>query len=97
MSEGPVETKKLVWAGITIELKHRTRVHGLRDLHHLEVRSISPDSEALPITGTGYRSHFYYGDPIQDTVAEVSVWLDSEAKSEEWTTAQAAKRQMTLF
>ena len=91
------ETRTFVWRGITIELHHAVKYSTMLDLHHLQILSLRPDREALAITETGYLSHFYYGDPLTDTVAAVTQWLDEEARTPEWVAQEASKKQMTLF
>ncbi len=67
---------------------------------HLQIRSIKPERAALPITETGYKSHFIpcgsveaFGGPI----ACVQAWLDHEAQSPVWAELAAASKQMSLF
>lgn len=66
----------------------------------LQVQSTAPERAPLPITETGYKSHFIpagstdaYGGPI----AYVEAWLDHEANSAEWIEQEAKSRQMSLF
>jgi hypothetical protein len=54
----------------------------------------------LPMTETGYRSHFCApadinaeGGPAEFVLA----WLECEAKSPAWLAAQEARRQLPLF
>lgn len=90
---------RLTWRGIGIEaiytpLKWKT-------IAHLEVRSINPERAKLPITETGYRSHFHQPGTIEalggDVVAQVIAWLDEEANSPEWRRIEEAARQLSLF
>ena len=68
---------------------------------HLEVRSIRPEHARLPITETGYRSHFHQPGIIEadggDVVAQVIAWLDDEAAKPEWRRYIEASRQGELF
>ncbi|PCI52700.1 MAG: hypothetical protein COB36_14560 [Alphaproteobacteria bacterium] len=55
---------------------------------------------ALPITETGYRSHFTpLGniEPYGDAVTFVKEWLDHAGQSEDWKILQDEARQMSLF
>lgn len=97
MSEENIEVRTFVWRDITKELKHEVGYSTMLDLHHLQIEAIAPERAALPITGTGYLSHFYYGAPEADTVAAVSAWLDEEAAKPEWKAHIAAQRQLSLF
>lgn len=93
------QTYQFQWQGIGIEavyvpLKWKT-------IAHLEVRSISPEGAPLPITETGYRSHFHQPGTIEglggDVVAQVIAWLDEEATKPAWRTHVEASRQGSLF
>jgi hypothetical protein len=61
---------------------------------------LAPSTSKLPITETGYRSHFLsevevetLGGPLD----YVRAWLDAEAAMPEWREQQQAARQMALF
>lgn len=97
MSEESTLITTMLWRGIRIELKHELCYSTMRDLHHLEILSVEPDRAPLPFTETGFRSHFYYGEPIKDVIAAVTVWLDEDAEGEDWKAAEAKSRQLTLF
>lgn len=45
------------WQGIEIEAIYWPRRWGV--IAHLEIRSIQPERAPLPITETGYKSHFH--------------------------------------
>lgn len=67
-------------------------------LAHLEIRSI--DGQPLPITETGYRSHFTNADSIEaegGPVAFVRAWLDHDAQLPQWKAAKAKRQQLCLF
>jgi hypothetical protein len=68
---------------------------------HLEIRSIAPAGAPLPITSTGYRSHFHECGTVEanggDVVAQVTAWLDEEANKPEWQAHLARSRQGELF
>lgn len=93
------QTYSFTWRGIGIEaiytpLKWQT-------IAHLEVRSIAPVGAPLPITETGYRSHFHQPGTIEalggDVVSQVIAWLDEEAQSPQWRKREEAARQLSLF
>lgn len=90
---------RFAWQGIEIEavytpLKWKT-------IAHLEVRSVKPERTPLPITETGYRSHFHQPGTIEsrggDVVAQVIAWLDEEALTPEWKRHVERSRQGELF
>jgi hypothetical protein len=97
MSEETIEVRTFVWRGISIELRHELKYATMGDLHHLQVLAVAPDRAPLPITETGYLSHFYYGEPAEDTVAAVTEWLDEEAAKPEWRQKEASAKQLNLF
>lgn len=41
-----------------IEIEITLKPDYFKDVAHLEIRSIAPERATLPITATGYRSHF---------------------------------------
>ena len=70
-------------------------------IDHLEILSVRPERAPLPITGTGYLSHFMQPGTIAahggDVVAQVKAWLDEESAKPEWQAHIEAGRQWTLF
>jgi hypothetical protein len=69
-------------------------------LAHLEIETVEPANAPLPMTETGYRSHFCAPADIDTEggpVAFVRAWLECEARSPEWKAAQEERRQLTLF
>ncbi|WP_414896503.1 hypothetical protein [Rhodovulum sp. YEN HP10] len=89
-------TIQIVWRGIAIRVDyHARRWNGPCD--HVEITS--DNRVPLPVTETGYRSHFLpAGVVTPDTLeAQVTAWLDEEAAKPEWQHYQEASRQMTLF
>ncbi len=94
--------RRIAWHDITIEIVYEPNWLGDRDepLGHLQVRAIDPASTPLPITETGYRSHFVCTDLVTENggpVAFVRDWLDAEARSPAWRKRQEAARQLSLF
>lgn len=90
---------RFMWQDIEIEATYTPRYHTI--IAHLAIRSINPECAPLPITSTGYKSHFHEPGTIEalggDVVAQVIAWLDEEAKCPEWQEYQAASRQGELF
>ena len=94
------QTYRLIWQGIEIEARYWPRKWGVT-AHH-EVESICPERAPLPITDTGYRSHFHPPGTVEslggDVVAQVIAWLDAEAAANPaWQARVAAARQGELF
>lgn len=99
-----IATHRLTWRSIEIEVRYEAEwlsvpSTGFRTAH-LELCSIRPEREPLPVTETGYRSRFL---PREDVEAEggpeayVLAWLDYAAASPEWREQEATRQQLTLF
>lgn len=101
-----IETFDASWNGIQLAITWEPHWLSTGDDHHgwdnahLQIEAVSPDRAMLPITETGYRSHFTtaeivagYGGPV----AFVLAWLDEEAAAPVWQQRVAAARQLTLF
>lgn len=90
-------THKTVWRGVEIEISFQPEY--FRGMAHIEVRSVKPERAPLPITETGYRSHFM---PMAaacgfDVVAWVMTGLDQAAQSQRWQRHEEYSRQGELF
>ena len=95
----PYQIYRFAWAGIEIEAVYTPLKWGA--IAHLAIRSITPKDAPLPITSTGYRSHFHQPGTIEalgdDVVAQVTAWLDEEAAKPHWQAHIEASRQDELF
>jgi len=61
---------------------------------HLEIESIKPKRSPLPITETGYRSHFIPALDLINAggpVTFVTAWIEQAAKGKAWTKSAAVK------
>jgi hypothetical protein len=80
------QTHRFTWQGIEIEASYTPLKWNV--IAHLEIRSVNPERQRLPITDTGYRSHFHSPGTIEanggDVVAQVIAWLDEEAAKPAW-------------
>ena len=97
-------TYTATWQGITLEIRHCPCWFSMPEddfvTQHIEIRSL--DKRILPITETGYRSHFMNGaealaDFENDPIAFILWWLDEAAKAPEWRAKQEADRQLSFF
>lgn len=92
-------TCRFTWQGIEIEGTYHPLKWGITA--HLEIRSIAPERAPLPITSTGYRSHFHAPGTVEglggDVAAQVIAWLEEEAAKPEWRSHVEASRQGELF
>ena len=100
----PVE--RLDWRGVTVTVSYEPDWLGMSKRSpeaataHLEVHKVSPDWALLPITETGYRSHFLPRGTVESAggpVAYVRAWLDEAAKSPDWKLREQQSRQFSLF
>lgn len=93
------QTYRFMWQGIDIEATYTPRKWSI--IAHLEIRSIAPAGAPLPITRTGYRSHFHECGTIEghggDVVAQVTAWLDEEATKPDWQAQVAHSKQGELL
>lgn len=87
------------WESIEIEATYSPIKWGV--VAHLEIESIQPPRAPLPITETGYKSHFHPCGTVEanggDVVAQIVAWLDEEAAKPEWRAYAAQSRQGELF
>jgi hypothetical protein len=103
-TERHFETFSTEWNSIGLQITWEANWLNLTDNHgydvaHLDIEGMSPERAALPITETGYRSHFTspeiasFGGPVGFVLA----WLDEAACSPEWQAQAAVDRQFALF
>lgn len=86
------------WQGITLSVTYTPK--GRIPVHHLEIHVLAPHGAALPITTTGYRSHFFDDDVAEfgGVIGYVIAWLDAAAANTPgWAQQHEAARQMSLF
>lgn len=97
-----VQTYRMDWEGIALSIRWTPHwlnmaVNG-EPVAHLEITSAG--RAPLPVTETGYRSHFTSAEAVAregGPVAYVRQWLDCESLSDEWQAQQEARRQLALF
>lgn len=86
-------------AEILISIVHK-RDYAFRGTDHLEIVSENPERAPLPITRTGYLSHFINSLDLVNAggpVTFVASWLERRAQTKEWRAAEAKRRQTDLF
>ncbi len=97
--DAPPQTYRFMWRNIEIEAVYDPLKWGITA--HLEIRSVKPERAPLPITESGYLSHFHQPGTVEarggDVVAQVTAWLDEEAAKLEWRRYVEASRQGELF
>jgi hypothetical protein len=84
------------WRGITIAVTLEKQAF----VDHLAIETLEPLRAPLPITETGYRSHFVTKDSVELSGGPeeyVTAWLDSAARGQRWADQEAAIRQYALL
>ena len=99
-TENPITTEMLEWQGIILSVSCQRGYAGQEGLTHLSIHVLEPSTSKLPITETGYRSHFLSEAEVAELggpLGFVRAWLDAEAATPDWQAQQQAARQMTMF
>lgn len=104
-AERSIEVHTLLWQGVDLEITYEASWLGIDPARefataHITVTAKRPERAKLPITETGFRSHFIHADDVADgsgPVAYVKAWLDYMARSRDWMEYQQASRQLSLF
>ena len=66
---------------------------------HIEVYVVHPKHAVIPITETGYRSHFIDQEELSlagGAVNFITDWLDREAAAKKWKVRELAAQQLKL-
>ncbi len=85
---------------ITIEITYVETYCASLGMAHLEVRVIEPERHPLPITETGYKSHFIAHDEVMacgSPEGYLRAWLKSAETSKQWQQVLRDREQLTLF
>jgi hypothetical protein len=86
----------LDWRGILIQVTLEKQ----RFVDHLQIETLDPIRAPLPITETGYRSHFIAKDLIEQAggpAAYLEAWLDHAATAKGWAAIEDTVRQYELL
>lgn len=108
MSPRHFETHIVEWEGRRIEVRYEPDWLNRRQddpdvqyhVAHLNIQTIEPVRAPLPITETGYRSHFIHPSIIEEAggpVAYVLAWIKREAYAPHWLKIQTRFDQPSLF
>ena len=90
----------LEWRGILIHVRYNPDYTGSDVIAHLEIETKEPVHAPLPMTETGYRSHFHPRGTVEEAggpSAFVLAWLEHEAGRKGWADIEASARQYALF
>ena len=86
----------IVWRGISMEITHVKGCFSRMD--HIEIHT--EDRTPVPITETGYKSHFFPTGGLgefETAVDFVRAWLEHDAESKKWKAQALAAQQLSLF
>lgn len=89
----------LVWRDWKLAIRQSFPSYVGEGRTHLEITVKSPAGAPIPITDTGYRSHFIATDELAaagGAAAFVAAWLDREARSKAWAKIETKWRQLEL-
>ena len=92
-------TYKLAWRHVTCRVRH-TPNYISKGWSHIEIIVVTPKGAPLPITQTGYLSHFLYEEHLATAGGPVAFFLDRierEARTKQWAKAEFNWRQGELF
>lgn len=99
-SKKPTVTTTIVtWRHVKFRVRH-TPDYIIKGTNHLEVFVLSPKNEPLPITSTGYLSHFDTHRQIRSAKEGAEYFLSliaQEEKTKRWQCFDAKRRQGDLF
>ena len=93
------------WQGYKIELNCKSNPFNLQqsvgiNMMHIELRTLVPAKAPLPVTETGYSSHFINAEVVAEydtPAAYVLAWLGHAAQKPEWQQREVEARQYTLL
>lgn len=91
MTYGTVE-----WRGITVSVTLEKQTF----VDHLQIETLEPMRAPLPITETGYRSHFIPKGTVEHSGSPedfVLNWLDAAARDRSWIVQEDDIRQYALL
>ena len=91
-------THKLAWRDVTCRVRH-TPNYISKGWSHIEIIVLRPKGAPLPITQTGYLSHFLYEEHLATAGGPVAFFLDRierEARTKQWAKAEFKWRQLEL-
>lgn len=91
--------ERLTWRGIEMNATH-TPDYISTGWSHIELRVTKPKGKPVPITDTGYLSHFLDEDALKaagGAAAFFLAWLEREATAKAYAKALARWQQLDLF
>ena len=98
-----IETHTLNWSGIEILISWEANWLNISsgiDMAHLEIETVYLARAKLPITETGYLSHFISPSTVETfggPRAYVEAWLETESQAPDWRKTDIEQRQYALL
>ena len=90
------EEVSLVWNGLDIHVTlSREMQTSYINFVHIEIRCKEP----LPMTNTGYRSHFMQAEAFaeyESLEAFINIWLEEASQSKDWKQIWEARQQLSF-
>ena len=90
-------TYQIDWDGLAVLIRWTPDWHN-QEIGHMEF--ISDDRAPMPVSETGYRSHFVFSEFVEDNggpAAYALQMLDFEAAEAGWHEKECERRQLSLF
>jgi hypothetical protein len=92
-------TVRLTWNDVVLSVRHQPDYIS-KGWDHIELRVVAPKGAILPITSTGYLSHFVVAHELTAAggpVAIFTAWLERESNTKKWRESKFKLRQLDLF
>ena len=90
------EELSLIWNGLDIRVTlSREKEPSYINFVHIEIRCKEP----LPMTNTGYRSHFMQAEAFaeyESLEAFITAWLEEAEQSKDWKQILEARQQLSF-
>lgn len=91
-----ITTETLDWHGFLIQVTFEPQ----RFVDHIQIETLEPQRAPLPITETGYRSHFILKGAVEELGSPADyflAWLDATCKTKGWHRIEEKARQYELL
>lgn len=95
----PTSTVRFTWNDIVLSVRHQ-QDYSSKGWDHIELRVVAPKGAILPITVTGYLSHFLTPADLKASGGPKAYFiecLERQSKSKKWKIEEFKSRQGDLF
>ena len=90
---------KLLWRDVSCRVRH-TPNYISKGWSHIEIIVLKPKGAPIPITSTGYLSHFLDAEMLAAAGGPVRFfldWIERESRTRQWAKTEFRWRQLELF